>query len=114
MPAARADRLVTVRRADWRFLLARPHPGRVVCVGGRDSALVTAPRESGGVVAVGVDAGASTLADVLVLVRPTPEELARAPAILRPGGWAYVETGGLLRRRRRRGALRGVSACVRT
>jgi hypothetical protein len=114
LTAARADRLVAVRRADWRFLLARPRPGRVVCLGDHDAALVAALREVGADVRVGVEAGATASADVLVLVRPTPEELARAPTILRPGGWVYVETGGLVRRRRRRGALRGVSACVRT
>jgi hypothetical protein len=113
-PAARADRLVTVRRADWRFLLARPHPGRVVCAGGDDPALVAALREVSGEVVVGLEAGATAVADVLVLVRPTREELARARTLLRPGGWAYVETGGLLLGRRRRGAVRGVSACVRT
>ena len=114
-PAARADRLVTVRRADWRFLLARPRPGRVVCVGDHDAGLVAALRELGADVSVGVQAGATApAADVLVLVRPTPGELALAPTVLRPGGWVYVETGGLLRRRRRKGALRGVSACVRT
>lgn len=113
-PAARADRLLTVRRADWRFLFARPRPGRVVCLGDHDAALVAALREVGADVSVGSSAGATATCDVLVLVSPTREELARAPTLLRPGGWVYVETGGLLRGRRRTGALRGVSACVRT
>jgi hypothetical protein len=112
-PATRADRLVTVRRVDWRFLLARPRAGRVVYLGEHDDALVAALREISDDVSAGVPGGASGVCDVLVLVRPTPEELARAPTILRPGGWIYVETGGLLRGRRRAGALRGVSACVR-
>jgi hypothetical protein len=111
-PAARANRLVTVRRADWRFLLAQPHPGRVVCLGDHNPAVVAALRELGGDVSVGIPSGGTADCDVLVLVRPTREELARAPALLRPGGWVYVETGGLLRLRRRAGALRGVSACV--
>lgn len=112
-PAARADRLVTVRRADWRFLLARPNPGRVVCAGEDDPALMAALREVADDVVVGFERGATALADVLVLVRPTPGELALAPTVLRPGGWVYVETAGLLRGPRRTDALRGVSACVR-
>jgi hypothetical protein len=111
-PAARADRLLNVRRAGWRFLLALPRPGRVVCLGDHDPALVAALREVGGDVSVGVPSGGTAYCDVLVLVSPTREELARAPTLLRPGGWVYVETGGLLRRRRRTGAVRGVSACV--
>lgn len=112
-PASRADRLVTVRRVDWRFLLARPHPRRVVYLGDHADALVAALREISDDVSLGVPAGATGVCDVLVVVRPTAEELARAPAILRPGGWIYIETGGLLRGRGRTGALRGVTACVR-
>jgi hypothetical protein len=112
-PHTRADRLVTVRRVDWRFLLAQPRPRRVVYLGEHADDLVAALREISDDVRLGVPAGATGVCDVLVVVRPTPEELARAPAILRPGGWIYIETGGLLRGRGRTGALRGVSACVR-
>jgi hypothetical protein len=112
-PATRADRLVAVRRVDWRFLLGRPRPRRVICLGELDDALLAALREISDDVSVGVPAGVTRECDVVVVVRPTPDELARAPAILRPGGWIYIETVGLLRGRRRAGALRGVSACVR-
>jgi aminoglycoside phosphotransferase len=112
-----AGRMLSVRRADWRFLLARPRLGRVVCLGEHDPELVAALREVGDDVRVGVpgdgDGNGIALFDVVVLVMPTREELARAPALLRPRGWVYVEIGGLRGGRRRRGTLRGVAASVR-
>lgn len=112
-PAARADRLRVVRRADWRFLLARPHLGAVAYLGRHDSALVDALREVSDDIALDAATAEADRHDLVVAVAPTRTELALAPALLRPGGWIYVEAGGLLRRPRRAGALHGASACVR-
>jgi len=95
---SRDRRLQTARRLDWRFLLPEPHLGRVVYVGPAEDRLLAALREGGtSVVVARTDAKERRAAlrdasfDAAVVQSSRPEALARAAALLRPGGWLYCE-----------------------
>ncbi|HEY5785619.1 MAG TPA: aminoglycoside phosphotransferase family protein [Microlunatus sp.] len=81
------------RRLDWRFLLADPQVRRVGYGGDVDAPLEEAlrlldPRA----VRLGSGAVPDAHCDVIVLSRPGPQDLRRAWAALRPGGWVCVES----------------------
>jgi len=107
--AARAvgyqELLVASRRIDWRFLLSDPELGDVGCSVETDAALQRSCRLFARSLALleakGGELDPESL-DVIVLVDPEPETLIRALALLRPGGWVYVEVNGVLTRRGRR------------
>jgi len=106
---ARADTLRTIGRVDWRFLLGNGRLGRVVYVG-EPSAVHLA-----GLYAVSEEVTAADAeterepGDAVVVARPTAGELVHAMALLRPGGWIYVETGY----RRRRAETARFYECLR-
>jgi hypothetical protein len=92
------DRLALLeasRRLDWRFLLPYPELDRVAHVGETEPALLEALEAfATSVTVVGAgptrDQGLGSF-PVVVAAGPTREELDRAIALLRPGGWLYVE-----------------------
>lgn len=90
------------RRLDWRFLLPVPTLGAVAYIGPPQGALVEALRRFCAVLTV-VDVGADVpLAgyDVVVVVAPSWAVLRWAVALVRPGGFVYVEGFGMLWLRR--------------
>ena len=106
--------LQAVRRLDWRFLLPEPELGRVVYLGAGEDRLLAALREFSASLAVVPDTNDAAghglpdeSFDVAVLQAPSPRALARAAALVRPGGYLYCEParpaawdGSLLGRRR--------------
>ncbi len=92
-----------LRRADWRFLLPNPWPGRTVCYA--DGALREAV-EGISETMVTPDPRLSETCNLAVAVNPSPATLRSAFAALRPGGSCYTEwyspfSGGLRRVRQR-------------
>jgi hypothetical protein len=81
--SARNERL---RLVDWRFLLASPHPRRVLCRTG--GALAAALRDVAGQVVLEARAGECDLA---VAVAPDAEALRELRSALEPGGACYTE-----------------------
>jgi hypothetical protein len=80
------------RRLDWRFLLPDHRIGRVAYVGRRDPTLREAlDRIADRVEAVDAVPAANELYDLVVCREPTPDELAAATALVRPGGCLYAE-----------------------
>jgi hypothetical protein len=89
------------RRLDWHFLLPSSEWTRIACGGRVDDELGRAlPLLAPEVHEVASAADWSALSgscDVVVLVEPTPAQLALAVAALRPGGWLYAEVRRALR-----------------
>ncbi len=85
------------RRVDWRFLLPTAELGRVACVGPLDGRLMRALARFADEVLLG-DVVESGTVDVAVVQEATARRLAQAAALLRPGGWVYVESTGRDRR----------------
>lgn len=93
-PAPSRDRsLQAARRLDWRFLLPEPQLGRVAYLGPGEDGLLAALREWGASVAVAPRDAQGASFDVAVAQAPDDAALARAAALLRPGGWLYCELG---------------------
>ena len=102
-PAADSyDSLLQVsRRADWRFLLPDPELGRVACVTTDAELAEACSRLAASTVLLSVpEDGEPGAFDIVVLTGPSPADLASAVALLRPGGWIYVELRPPLFRRR--------------
>jgi hypothetical protein len=77
---------------DWRFLLPHHRIGRVAYVGRPDPTLREAlDRIADRVEAVDGAPAATELYDLVVCREPTPDELAAAAALVRPGGCLYAE-----------------------
>jgi hypothetical protein len=86
LPEARLNPLV--RRVDWRFLLPAPRVKRAICFAHGDlraSLALVADQVVGPRDAMAVDC------DLAVAVDPDARTLEAALAVLRPGGWCYVE-----------------------
>jgi hypothetical protein len=79
----------TLRRADWRFLLGQPHPGRVYC-------RATGPLADAVAAIAGevVTDGSARGCDLAVAEDPAPGGLADLYDALRPGGACYIEWRG--------------------
>jgi hypothetical protein len=89
---SRDSLLASARRVDWRFLLPDPELGHVGYLGPDDPELeraCTALARSFERLGPGWKN-----CDVIVLARPSGDELAAATSAVRPGGWLYVETSG--------------------
>lgn len=95
------------RRVDWRFLLPDPDLGRVAYIGSARGTLVESLTlfstsltliERGARLDAGVDPGRY---DIVVVSDPTIATLRRAAALLRSGGWLYVEAYSPFSRPRR-------------
>ncbi|MEZ4663921.1 MAG: hypothetical protein R2911_40830 [Caldilineaceae bacterium] len=85
------------RRLDWRFLLPDSTLGQVGYLGQVDAQLVQALAQfAENVAAVSRGDGVSKQYDLVVAGRPNYAELAQAVSLVRPGGYLYVETSGLL------------------
>jgi hypothetical protein len=98
-PAAQSNDVLlqASRRLDWRFLLPEPELGQVACIGSHDPELIESLRLFSSEFSTGdaaEDSRERAPYDVVVLRNPTPEDLAGAISLLRPGGWAYVEVEG--------------------
>src|SRR5512134_979071 len=78
-----------LRRADWRFLLGQPHPGRVCCraIGPLGDAVAAVAGEV-------VSGGSAAGCDLAVAEDTAPGELGDLYAALRPGGACYIEWRG--------------------
>jgi len=77
-----------LRRADWRFLLPDPRPGRLLCVGS------TELRDACSAIGARVDTTPDSddgLYDAVVLSEADDQTIATAAARLRPGGSLYGE-----------------------
>jgi len=88
---SRDDRLETVRRADWRFLLPCVRPERVAVVGPAPGSLLAALRETMGKVTLLADASDASLRYDLVVVAGT-RLAGDAARLLAKGGSLYWET----------------------
>lgn len=88
--ASRADLLRAVRRVDWRYLVGNGVLGRVVYVGRVDHEHLAALRAVADEVVAG-DLADPEPAELVVVACPTADELSRAAALVRPGGWIFVE-----------------------
>jgi len=86
LPEAVRNRLL--RRADWRFLLREPTPGRTLCLAG--GMLREAAATISGSVVTDVR-GAGSDCDLAIGVNPDRFTLEAAWACLRPGGACYTE-----------------------
>jgi len=94
---SRTAALNAIRRLDWRFLLPDPSLGRVVYLGAAESSLLEALRVAGLSVTAVTDEIAQSgrvSFDTAVAVAPSPDDLALAATLLRPGGWLYAEVSG--------------------
>ena len=89
------------RRLDWRFLFPSAEWTRVAWAGAVDEGLREALPLLGSEVHEPVSAAEWTSlagsCDVVVLVQPTPAQLALAVGAPRPGGWLYAEVRRALR-----------------
>ena len=90
--------LQITRRVDWRFLLPDPNLGRTAYLGPSSHTLVAALRHACSSVStlalsdeVDQQDGDRATYDVVVLRWCGARALARAKALLRPGGWLYWE-----------------------
>jgi len=107
-----ADALLQAsRRVDWRFLLSDPELGDVAFIGPSDELHIKALNafsRSLDVFAQPPSGGEPNIKfDVVVVCAPSLPMLANAGDLLRPGGFLYIETYGLLwLSRLRRSALR--------
>jgi hypothetical protein len=97
--------LASARRVDWRFLLPDPELGHVGYLGPDDPELELACTDFARSFRLLGPVGSNC--DVVVLARPSGDELAVAAAAVRPGGWLYAETSGA-RARRQAAALDGL------
>jgi hypothetical protein len=89
------DVVAVARRADWRFLLPDPALGRVAYLAPHEPAVAEAlGLVSAGEVALDVAATARRAYDTAVLTGGRTGQAAAVAALLRPGGWLYVETTG--------------------
>ncbi len=84
------------RRLDWRFLLPTPELGTVALAGHPDDFLTQALRlldpDMLRLCAAGdVEPTANAVCDVVVLARPTYQDLQAALSAVRPGGWICAE-----------------------
>jgi len=86
------------RRVDWRFLLPSPDLGRVGVDENADAELVEACASVASSIDLATPAADPAAFDVVVLSNPTKEDLEDAASLVRPGGWIYAETWGLLAR----------------
>ncbi|MGH2367764.1 MAG: phosphotransferase family protein, partial [Chloroflexota bacterium] len=75
-----------LRRADWRFLLPTPRPGRVLCHA--DGPLADA---AAGITGQVITTGPAGTCDLAVAEDPGPLLLAELRSALRPGGACYTE-----------------------
>jgi len=106
-----ADTLLQAsRRVDWRFLLPDPDLGDVAFIGPSDELHLKALNAFSKSVVVFAQPPSTSeqtpMYDVVVVSAPTMLEMAIAGQLLRPGGFLYLETYGLLwliRRGRRHG-----------
>lgn len=90
--------------------MADPNLGHVLCGGEPEDELIAAL----GLMCERVDlAPGVDPVDTVVLSRPTVAEIEQAHRLLRPGGWMYVETGGLLRARSRGRTAPSAHDCAR-
>ena len=89
--AADGESLARARRLDWRLLLPDPSPAGVAYLGPPDDGLLAALDDAGWERVPPADGP-----DLVIVARPTADRLAAAIAAVRPGGWVYVETRGLL------------------
>jgi len=84
-----------VRRADWRFLLDDPVLGDVAYLAPHDPELVVALRHVSASLTLLDGAGArAATADVVIVGSGDRAHADAASALLRPGGWLYIETAG--------------------
>jgi hypothetical protein len=88
----RFARLQAARRIDWRFLLPEPDLGDVVCVCTPESELLESLRLLSASVTVTGGGERQGAYDVAVLRNPSTMEIETAAQLLRPGGWAYIES----------------------
>lgn len=93
-PADDAWALAVARRADWRFLLPRPHLGRVAYLAPHDWGLVAALSLVSDVLELAAPCEALGSHDVVVLTGAHRQHIASARALLRHGGWLYAEVPG--------------------
>ncbi|MEZ4713584.1 MAG: hypothetical protein R3A44_40730 [Caldilineaceae bacterium] len=84
------------RRLDWRFLLPDSTLGNVGYLGQVDAQLVRALAQFADRVSHATGDGAAKQYDVMVVGLPTYAELAQAVSLVRPQGYLYIETSGLL------------------
>jgi hypothetical protein len=101
------------RRVDWRFLLPDPKLGRVAYIGLEQNALLQSLQlfaESLDVFEpAAINSSVAGQFDVVVVRSPDFVALRGAVALMRPGGYLYIEGSGLLwslrQRTRRKGAM---------
>src|SRR5262245_45109298 len=80
------------RRVDWRFLLPDPNLGQVAYLGPAHGALPESLRLFSTTLVLGEAAGAAGARyDLVVIHNPTLDGLRRAAALVRRGGYLYIE-----------------------
>jgi hypothetical protein len=83
------------RRADWRFLLPDPRPGRVAYLGRPDPTLVAALELAGAAVDTLDHPECAAGHELVVITGGRTGDVAAARGLLRGGGWLYAEVPGL-------------------